>query len=391
MKYLLILAMSATNLAVWAQQNALTVDASVPIPKVQFDAKGELIITASSTSSPNDFDFLIGKWKLKHRRLKSRLTHSNDWEEFETVVEDHSVLAGIGNMDIGHGTMSGKPWEGRTLRAFDPQTRLWRLYWMTSASGVIFPSVIGSFENGIGHFFGKDVHNGKNVVVLFRWDARDKEHSKWSQAFSADNGKTWEWNWFNVKERITEPSLKTIADNNFAMPIPEIRFDEGGEIVMTPSLTSSEKDFDFLIGKWNLKHRKLRSRLTNSNEWDEFTTEVEDFPILEGMGNMDVGYGTIDNKPWEGRTIRLFDPKSRLWRLYWIASNVGVMDPPVVGSFEKGIGHFFCKDKFKGKDIIMMFRWDIRDKDKPTWSQAFSPDNGKTWEWNWINVSERLK
>jgi hypothetical protein len=23
-------------------------------------------------------------------------------------------------------------------------------------------------------------------------------------------------------------------------------------------------------------------------------------------------------------------------------------------------------------------------------SQAFSPDNGKTWEWNWYNVSERI-
>jgi hypothetical protein len=23
-------------------------------------------------------------------------------------------------------------------------------------------------------------------------------------------------------------------------------------------------------------------------------------------------------------------------------------------------------------------------------SQAFSSDNGKTWEWNWYNVSERI-
>ena len=45
----------------------------------------------------------------------------------------------------------------------------------------------------------------------------------------------------------------------------------------------------------------------------------------------------------------------------------------------------------KGKPIIMMFRWDARDKERPVWSQAFSPDNGKTWEWNWYNVSERIK
>src|SRR5438034_2748484 len=75
---------------------------------------------------------------------------------------------------------------------------------------------------------------------------------------------------------------------------------------------------------------------------------------------------------------------------YWVASNTGVLDPPVVGSFENNVGHFFCKDTFKGKPIIVMFRWDARNKDRPVWSQAFSSDDGKTWEWNWYNVSERI-
>jgi hypothetical protein len=95
-------------------------------------------------------------------------------------------------------------------------------------------------------------------------------------------------------------------------------------------------------------------------------------------------------KLFEGVTVRLFDPKSRLWSLYWVASNVGAIDPPMVGSFENNIGHFFCKDTFNGKNVIVVFRWDIRDKDKPVWSQAFSPDKGKTWEWNWYNVLEHV-
>ena len=33
----------------------------LPIPQLQFDDKGELIITASETSSKHDFDFYIGK------------------------------------------------------------------------------------------------------------------------------------------------------------------------------------------------------------------------------------------------------------------------------------------------------------------------------------------
>ena len=64
------------------------------------------------------------------------------------------------------------------------------------------------------------------------------------------------------------------------------------------------------------------------------------------------------------------------------------MDPPVVGSFENDVGHFFCRDTFK--PIIMMFRGMLETRIARVWSQAFSPDNGKTWERNWSNVSERI-
>jgi hypothetical protein len=55
------------------------------------------------------------------------------------------------------------------------------------------------------------------------------------------------------------------------------------------------------------------------------------------------------------------------------------------------LADFFCKDTFKEKPIIVMFRWDARNKDRPVCGQAFSPDEGKTWEWNFFNVSERIK
>jgi len=44
-----------------------------------------------------------------------------------------------------------------------------------------------------------------------------------------------------------------------------------------------------------------------------------------------------------------------------------------------------------GRPIIVVFRWDVRNPSLPVWSQAFSTDEGKTWEWNSINVSERVR
>jgi hypothetical protein len=164
-----------------------------------------------------------------------------------------------------------------------------------------------------------------------------------------------------------------------------------GELEITPSATSSQNDFDFLVGKWTMHNKKLKTRLNNNNEWTEFESTDEDHNILNGVGNTDIYKATFDGKPYEGLTVRLFNPKTRLWSLYWVASDKGVMDPPVVGSFYGNIGKFFCKDVFQGKPILMMFVWDKTDKDNPSWYQAFSPDNGLTWEWNFTNVLHRIK
>jgi hypothetical protein len=188
------------------QKSVLTSDESIPIPKVTLDEKRELKITASATSSDRDFDFLVGKWKMHNRRLNKRLENGQDWTEFDSWSENVKILSGTADMDTYSTTempgLEGKRFEGLTLRLFNTKTRLWSVYWVASNVGILDPPVVGSFENGVGHFFGKDTFNGKPIIFVFRWDARDKERPIWSQAFSADNGKTWEWNWYNVSERV---------------------------------------------------------------------------------------------------------------------------------------------------------------------------------------------
>jgi len=188
----------------------LKTDPRIVMPKVEFDAKGELVIKASATSSNSDFDYLEGKWKMYNRKLNKRLVNNNDWTLFESDDVNNKILAGTANIDTystthmpgpGGTPGDGKLFEGVTLRLFNPTTRLWSIYWVPSNTGVLDPPVVGSFENGVGHFFCKDTFNGQNIIVVFRWDARDKERPIWSQAFSTDKGKTWEWNHYNVSVR----------------------------------------------------------------------------------------------------------------------------------------------------------------------------------------------
>ncbi|MCF6132545.1 hypothetical protein [Flavobacterium wongokense] len=158
-----------------------------------------------------------------------------------------------------------------------------------------------------------------------------------------------------------------------------------------PSVTSSEKDFNFLEGKWKVHNKKLKSRLNNSTEWDEFESELHLRKTLNGLGNVENYYATFDGNPFEGMAVRLYNPKTRLWKIYWMDSNNGTMDEnPVTGSFEKGIGKFYTDDIFNDKKIRVIYQWDATNPEHPIWSQAFSTDNGKTWEWNWVMTLSKI-
>ena len=140
-----------------------------------------------------------------------------------------------------------------------------------------------------------------------------------------------------------------------------------------------------------MKNKHLNARLAHCKEYTEYETDAEVFSGLQGMGSFDIVRRHLpDGAVYEGRTIRTFDSTTRLWRLYWVDSRGGPIDPPVIGSFTTGIGLFFGKDYQVGRPVIVVFRWDKTNPDQPLWSQAFSDDNGKTWEWNYTNVSYRV-
>ena len=167
-------------------------------------------------------------------------------------------------------------------------------------------------------------------------------------------------------------------------------FAPAGDLQIIAASSSSRNDFDFLIGKWSVHNRKLKSRLNGCSEWTEFEAQVECRKILDGFGNIDSFQTTVDGRPFEGMSLRLFSPETRLWTIYWANSHTVVLDVPQVGSFENKIGSFYARDTYEQKEIVVQFRWDASNPDTPVWSQAFSPDYGQTWEWNWQMTFHRI-
>jgi hypothetical protein len=603
------------------------------------NSAGDLQIQASARSSSDDFNFLVGPHTVRHKKLKSRLSNSKEWIEFDGTHFQELILNGIGNIEQHHMTSdSSQPVDGMALRLFNTRTRLWTIYWADSETGCLGTPVTGSFENGIGHFYAKDYFDCRAILVQFKWDLTNVNKPIWSQAFSIDNGNTWEWNWhmyftktdlakvafdqlfpestetdrvgvlevrnYLVKrgkrdqfidffEETIEPQTQQkgypvgqytvkgeednfcwirgfsnmesrsaflpafyysdywkrnrktandliansdnvhllrplaldgdtliaiggvkkeslnphggimviefytanskvgqlkqffakkylpllrsagvseltiweseLAENDFPklpvfqdknllvtiafyddeedykakMALVKSKMNENltaeyldlvtiksslilyptdltkkmsgsrfvrqaetfqhplkvkpvsilsaGELEIKASMTSNAHDYNFIMGPHTVVHKKLVDRLNNSSSWLEFKGTKSTRKILSGIGNVEQHFlNNNEGVPMEAIALRLFNPTTRLWSLYWADSKNGTLDPPLVGSFEGDLGVFFGRDFAAGKEILVQFQYDRSNPENPIWGQAFSGDNGQTWEWNWF-------
>jgi hypothetical protein len=151
---------------------------------------------AGPVASAKDFDFLLGRWRVRHSRLKRRLEDCTEWEIFGGTSEAWKVMGGLGNVDDNLIELPAGSYRAVSLRAFDPQTRQWAIWWLDGrAPAQIDVPVRGGFANGIGLFFADDTFEGKSIRVRFIWTGITDASATWEQAFSDDGGNTWETNW----------------------------------------------------------------------------------------------------------------------------------------------------------------------------------------------------
>jgi hypothetical protein len=144
----------------------------------------------------SDFDFLPGLWDVSNRKLADTLDPDCDeWEAFNATSEARAILGGIGNID--HFRMEDGSYEGFSLRLFDPEADLWRIWWSsTQRPGRLDPPVEGRFsDDGTALFECEDVLEGVPIRMRFVWSEITDSSARWEQSFSFDGGRTWKPNW----------------------------------------------------------------------------------------------------------------------------------------------------------------------------------------------------
>jgi hypothetical protein len=160
------------------------------------------------------------------------------------------------------------------------------------------------------------------------------------------------------------------------------------------SAHDGQHDFDFLLGSWKIHLKRMVHPLSGSHEWVEFDGTVVCKPVWGGKGEVEEFNVDAPEKKIHilGLALRLYNPTSHQWSIYWANAAKGAVDgPPEVGEFKDGHGEFYGQEEINGRVIFTRYAWSRINTSTPHFEQAYSDDGGRTWEVNWITEQTKVK
>ena len=121
-------------------------------------------------------------------------------------------------------------------------------------------------------------------------------------------------------------------------------------------------NFDFLTGHFDVVNRVL----TASGEWEEYAGTCTGRTHHDGAVSIDEA--RFPSKASYGMSLRLFDPASQEWTVYWVNSRTGKLQPPVRGSWSDGTCTLYGVDEVDGRRFRMNFGVEgLREHEEDEW------------------------
>lgn len=140
-------------------------------------------------------------------------------------------------------------------------------------------------------------------------------------------------------------------------------------------------DFDFLVGTWDVVNHWRRDFLDPASDWEEFPAVSHATRHFDGSANFDeIDFPT---KGFGGLTLRLYQPETEQWSLYWASKRTGRLFPPVVGRWVGDRGEFYGDDTHDDRPVRVRFIWTRAGAESARWEQAYSLDGEQSWLTNW--------
>jgi hypothetical protein len=139
-------------------------------------------------------------------------------------------------------------------------------------------------------------------------------------------------------------------------------------------------NFDFLAGSWRIANRRLKTAATQ--DWETFEGSAKVWSVLEGRASIEELRGA--NNVLIGMGVRSLHAETGLWADHWTSVRNGVVNAPMMGSFQDGVATFLSEETVDGAIIKARGVWDRITPVSCRWHQATSKDGGATWEPNWF-------
>lgn len=159
---------------------------------------------AEQHDGSHDFDFHFGTWKTHVKRLVKPLTGSTTWTEMNGTTVVRPVWGGNANLVELEADGPNGHFQGLSLRLYNPENRTWSLNFAGAWDGTLTTPTVGRFKHGRGEFYDRETLNDRPILVRFIISDITPTSIHFEQAFSADDGKTWEINWVATDTRIAE-------------------------------------------------------------------------------------------------------------------------------------------------------------------------------------------
>lgn len=341
------------------------------------DATTVNVQAAMERDGQRDFDFEIGSWKSHGARRLHPLSGSDTWVDFDGISVVRRVWNGRANLvELEAAGPNAGHIENLSLRLYNPQSHQWSLYYASSKGGSLSLPAVGEFRNGRGEFYDMELINGRNTLVRNVWSEITPTSCHFEQSFSDDLGKTWEVNWITTDTRIADDSKQQNSDA------------AGASSAESSTANDGRHDFDFEIGSWKIHLSRLKDRLAGSKTWVEFDGTSVTRKVWNGRANLEEFEADSSTGHIEGLTLRLYNPQTHQWSIYWANGKDGILAQPMIGEFKNGTGEFFDHETWKDRYVFVRFIWSNTAK-TPHFEQAYSDDGGKNWEVNWITNQTR--
>lgn len=152
-----------------------------------------------------------------------------------------------------------------------------------------------------------------------------------------------------------------------------------------------QHDFDFNVGVWRTHIKRILDPFSSTTQSIELNGTVTVRKLWDGRAQLEEIEADGPNGHWEGLTMFLYNPQAHQWSQTFTDSRIGVLQPPLTGSFKDGPGELFAQDAFKDRSILVRATWSDIQPNSHHFEEDYSEDGGRTWAPAFIATLTREK